>query len=382
MKPPSSAAPPSPGRLSTSQKLAGGLVLAALAAWIGWALFDAVQGRLAPPPSPAPPPLAVVTETLEPGRFVVERRWRGSVDIDQRALIPARTSAQVVELPHREGARVTAGDLLFRLDDAELQGERRRLAAAIERIDHELTGAKRDLERQKTLVARNLEPQKSLDDARQRVDMLAAQRAEAQATHDLTVIRLGYTQGLAPFPGRVQRLHLNIGEQATAGSTVLELVADTGFKAVAAVSQADVSWIEPELPVRLEVPSLAESFEARIDRIYPALDAATRNATVAALFPDAATSLKLGMAVVVHARIAKYDNAITVPAQAVADAGDGPFVYVLDDDIARRRPVETGPRSSGRILITDGLTEGETVITSADPRLAEGLPVRVETSQP
>lgn len=378
----SSRTPASPGRLSSRQKWVGALVLLLLAMWVVWALVGVVRERVAPQPPAAPAPLAVATEVVGAGPFAVERRWRGSVDIDQRALISARVTAEVIELPHREGAHVTAGDVLFRLDDEELQGERRRLGAVIERIEHELAGARRDLERQQTLIERELAPQKSLDDARQRADMLSAQLSEARASHDLLLTRLSHTQGKAPFSGRVQRLHVSLGELAAAGKPVLELVADSGFKAVAAVAQADIPWLEPGLPVRLEVPALDRSFEAAIDRVYPALDPATRNATVAALFPDADGALQPGMAVVAHARIAEHAAAITVPAQAVAGAPGEAFVYVLKNDIAYRRAVETGPRSGGRMLISHGLTEGETVIVSADQRLADGLAVRAQASRP
>ncbi len=378
----SSHTPASPGRLSSRQKRAGALVLIVLAAWVGWALVGVVRERLAPEAPAAPPALAVATELVGAAPFAVERRWRGSVDVDERALISARVTAEVIELPQREGARVSAGELLFRLDDEELQGERRRLAAVIERIEHELAGARRDLERQQTLIERELVPRKSLDDARQRLDMLGAQLAEARATHGLVLTRLGYTQGHAPFSGRVQRLHVNLGELAMAGSPVLELVADIDFKAVAAVAQADIPWLAPGLPVRLEVPALDRSFEAAIDRVYPALDLATRNATVVAMFQNGDGVLQPGMAVVVHARIAEHESAVTVPAQAVGGGPGETFVYVLEDDIAHVRAVDTGPRSGGRMLIIHGLSEGEIVITSADPRLADGLPVRVEASRP
>jgi membrane fusion protein, multidrug efflux system len=382
MKKHSSRPPVSPGRLSSRQKRISALVMMVLAAWVGWALVGVVRERLAPEPPSAPPPLAVATEVVSAGPFTVERRWRGSVDIDQQALISARVTAELIELPHREGAQISAGDVLFRLDDEELQGERRRLAAVIERIEHELAGARRDLERQQTLIERELAAQKSLDDARQRVDMLGAQLAEARASHDLLLTRLGYTLVRAPFSGRLQRLHLSLGELAAAGKPVLELVADSGFKAVAAVAQADIPWLGPGLPVRLEVPALDRSFKAAIDRVYPALDPATRNATVAALFPDADGALQPGMAVVMHARIAEHEAAITVPAQAVAGAPGEAFVYVFENDSAHRRAVETGPRSGGRVLIVRGLREGETVISSADPRLADGLLVRTETTLP
>ena len=366
-----------PSRLPLYQKWAGLLILLILATLVATALFHLVRERLSPAPPPPQPPLPVQVETLAPSDFQVTYRWHGSVEVDERALIAARVTSALLELPHREGDRVAQGEVLFRLDDTELAGERRRLEAAIDRVQHELAGAKRDLARQEDLRQQNLASQKSLEDARLRADVLDAQLAEALANLDLTGTRLGYTIVRAPFSGHIQQRFTNPGELALAGNPILELVADSGFKAVAGVSQADLMLLSPAAPVSLEVPSLSNTrWPARIDRIYPALQPQTRKATVAALFPEDAAGLKPGMAVVVHADILLMPDAISVPVQAIAGLPGDPHVFVLISDSVHRRNVETGPRSAGRVLIIQGLTAGEQVIVTAHPSLRDGIEVR------
>lgn len=352
-----------------------------LVAWIGWATLVKYRETIDPEPARPQPPISVQVEAVEPRPFSVHRSWRGSIDVDERATLSAQLSATVLELPYREGQRVSAGDLVYRLDDAELQAERERLAAVIDRAGGELENARRELERQRDLFARKLTPEKLLDDAAQRVDSLAAQKREAEANLTLIKTRLEYASGRAPFAGTVQRLHVQRGELARAGSPVLELIADDTLKAVVRVAQSDIGQVREELPVTIVIPALDREWQGQVDRIYPLLDDATRNATIAVMLPEFAAGVRVGMAAVVHVRLGAWENALTLPAQAIHSEHGASWVYVPDGNKARRRSVRTGPGEDGRILIEEGLEPGERVILTADPRLTDGARIRIESGE-
>jgi len=352
-----------------------------LVAWIGWATLVKYRETIDPEPARPQPPISVQVEAVEPRPFSVHRSWRGSIDVDERATLSAQLSATVLELPYREGQRVSAGDLVYRLDDAELQAERERLAAVIDRAGGELENARRELERQRDLFARKLTPEKLLDDAAQRVDSLAAQKREAEASLTLIKTRLEYASGRAPFASTVQRLHVQRGELARAGSPVLELIADDTLKAVVRVAQSDIGQVRKELPVTIVIPALDREWQGQVDRIYPLLDDATRNATIAVMLPEFAAGVRVGMAAVVHARLGAWENALTLPAQAIHSEHGASWVYVPDGNKARRRSVRAGPGEDGRILIEEGLEPGERVILTADPRLTDGARIRIESGE-
>ncbi len=353
----------------------------ALVVWIGWVTVVKYRETVDPEPARAAPPIPVQVASVTPQSFSVHRSWRGSVDVDERATLSAQLTATVLALPYREGRRVAAGDTVFRLDDAELQAERARLEAVIERAGGELENARRNLERQRDLFARELTPEKLLDDAAQRVDSLAAQKREAEANLTLVETRLEYATGRAPFAGTVQRLHVQRGELARAGSPVLELVADDTLKAVVRVAQTDIGHVREGLPVTVAIPALDRELQGHVDRIYPALDDATRNATIAVMLPEQAAGMNVGMAAVVHARLGAWENALTLPAQAIHSEHGASWIYVPDGEKARRRTVRTGPGEDGRILIEEGLEAGERVILTADPRLTDGARIRVENGE-
>ncbi|MFW5926981.1 MAG: efflux RND transporter periplasmic adaptor subunit [Wenzhouxiangella sp.] len=363
----------------TPARLIGLVVALAVLAWIGWTAVQKYREVVEPGPSATAPAIPVLTETVQPGPFAVERTWRGEISVDERATLSAQFTAQVEALPHREGQRVEAGETVFRLDDSELRAEIERLDAVLERVSGELETARRELARQRELFERKLTPEKLLDDASQRVDSLSAQLREAEANRSLLATRLDYTVGTAPFAGTIQRLHVERGELARAGSPVLELIADDTLKAEVQVAQADVARLSTGLPVTVRVPSLGREWRARVDRVYPALDPATRNATVAVLLPPRAEGVRVGMSAVVQARISLRDEVLTLPAQAVHSEHGASWVYLAEGERARRVSIDAGESRDGRVLIESGLAPGDTVIVTADPRLRDGAAIRVES---
>jgi membrane fusion protein (multidrug efflux system) len=141
---------PSPAGLAA---LVAGLALVII---IGLATFNRIDEARHPEPARATPPVPVNTETAAESAFHIERSWRGSLEEEQRATLSAQLTATVVELPYREGERVEAGSVVFRLDDAELVSEQARLQAVAERIAGELETAQSELARQQELFSREL----------------------------------------------------------------------------------------------------------------------------------------------------------------------------------------------------------------------------------
>jgi membrane fusion protein, multidrug efflux system len=367
--------PESP-RLSWHQRLIVALVILLLAVWVAFAGAERLSTRFDPHPARTVPPPAVETRAVVPETVVLERVYRGTVEAERRASISSRVAAQVLEVPHREGAIVRRGEILARLDDEELKRETERLTAVGDRLAGELATARRERGRQEDLHPRGMTPERSLDDARQRVDTLEAQVRENEAALGVLRRRLSYAEERAPFDGVVQRVHAHEGEFAATGQPLVELVALDGLKAVVQVPQVDAPFLRPGLPVRLEIQALAQSWQAEVDRVHPALDAGSRSATVAAFFPEGTAGVRPGMAVLAHVELARLEQAVRLPAHAVHGHGADRWVYVLEEGVARHRPVQVGTARSGDSLITRGLAAGEHVIVTPDPRIGDGVPVR------
>jgi len=369
----------SPGKqakLSRGQRLAAAGIAALLVIVVGLSAMERLREKRHPEAPRTPPPPAVEVIEVRPSPFGVTRTYRGSVEADTRAVVSARITARVLAIHHREGAPVREGEPLVTLDDEELQREAQRLRAVAQRLAGELEMASRQLARDRELRAEGLVPERTLDESLQRTRTLAAQRRENNAALALVDTRLAYTIERAPFDGIVQRNFVQPGELAALGQPLIELVSGASLKAVIAVPQADIALLEPGQPVRLEVPALRGEWPAKIDRIYPALDEGTRNATVAAFFPGVA-GLRAGMAVAAHIELKAREQAITLPAHAIWETDSEAWVWLLENGVSRRHKVTPGVTRHGVTLIEAGLAAGDRVIVTADRRLADGEPVTV-----
>lgn len=215
----------------------------------------------------------------------------------------------------------------------------------------------------------------------------------------------------APFSGAIQRLETEIGELAAPGKVLLELVATRPLKAVFAVPQKDIPDIiqdaerhssetrkamppDPRVPkergvelltkkdieVRLIVPSLDKTITTHIAHIYPALDTATRNATFDVRLTEHLEGLRPGMTVDAIVILAKFERALVLPRAAIRIREGNTGVYIVENNVARWRPVTVGQAQGKKIRITSGLKGGETVIVTPDPRLKDGSRVQPRNS--
>jgi multidrug efflux pump subunit AcrA (membrane-fusion protein) len=184
----------------------------------------------------------------------------------------------------------------------------------------------------------------------------------------------------APVPstldGIVARVYLDRGADVTLVTPVALVVDQAVVLARADVPERYAGRIRPGQPVRLKVDAWpGRTFEGRVIRVSPVVDATTRTTYVEASLPNGEGLLKSGMFCELSVVLERKEGAILVPAEALAN--DGGAVFVRDGANARRVAVQTGLRDRGRIEILSGLTEGAEVITFGNFSLKDGSPVEV-----
>ncbi len=328
-------------------------------------------------------PLAVETQVLAFSPFALTRRYSGSVVAEQRVQLSARVNAPVVAVYHREGEQVKRGDLLIRLDDRELNNERLRLQAARQRLHAELEYWSRQYQRNKKLLQKKMLSERQLEESLRMKKTLQASMQENAAALANAEIRLNYTKITAPFSARIQRLMTEVGDQTVPGKALLELVSTQNMKALVSVPQADLGRLQTGLPVQLRIPVSGLLQQTRIQKIYPALDPATRNALFETGFihDEKQTLTRLYPGMVVEATvILEQHAALSIPHHALHKNKRGEGVFVVLDGVAKWRQVSSGGVDADRVLILSGLTPGEQIIVTPDPRLVDGLAVVVASS--
>jgi multidrug efflux system membrane fusion protein len=115
--------------------------------------------------------------------------------------------------------------------------------------------------------------------------------------------------------------------------------------------------------------------------VDPAVDAATGTLRLKAELANTDGTLAPGQFLDVVLVLDTLRDAVTVPAEAVQQGPDGPFVYALKGDEAGMRKVALGPVRDGIAVIAQGLAAGEAVVTDGHSRLVPGGKVKIKTPE-
>ncbi len=322
--------------------------------------------------------MAVETFVITPRPFAADRTYTGTIQARRRVLLSARISALIVSLPHREGDRVQAGELLVKLDDRELMDEVSRLKEAEQRIEADTAFWRRQSERDEALFASGTVTQRRRDETRRTLASYEASLRENRNAVAIARTRLSYSEIHAPFDGLIQATRVLPGETAVPGQALLEVVSLGSMKAVIPIPQSDLDLLRSATPAELFIPALNLTWDAEIDRIYPALDPTTRTATFEVLLEDMPPEIRPGLQVDVRLFLAQLDQALAVPISAIRNRTGEAGVFIVGANAkATWRPVETGVAAQGIVVIRSGVSAGEEVIVTPDPRLADGTAVWV-----
>ncbi|MBS0377185.1 MAG: efflux RND transporter periplasmic adaptor subunit [Proteobacteria bacterium] len=170
----------------------------------------------------------------------------------------------------------------------------------------------------------------------------------------------------APFDGYVMDLGVRQGAAVAPGAMLFQLASLDSVWVNAEVPEAQAAWIKAGDPATADLPALpGESFQGRIDYLYPELMATTRTLKVRVVVENPNKRLRPGMFAAVHLRGAAQEDVLTIPTEAVIKTGTRTIVIVADD-ATHFRPVlvRVGAEHGGRSEILEGVSVGQNVVAS------------------
>ena len=317
-----------------------------------------------------------VTVTAAAARDLPETaRSVGRVRAPRLATVAAEVAGAVAAVEVEVGEAVRAGQVLVRIDDADLRLEREAARAALARVEALAASQRRRVRRLERLVRRRQVSEDALDEARGALAALEAERAAARARLALAERRLAKARVRAPFDGRVAARLVSAGDRVAPGTALVRLVA-AGREAVLPFPEALAPRLRPGLPVRLSTPAAPGGVDLRIDAVRPELSDGGHAVQAIVRLPPA-VGWPPGATVDAEVVLGVHRGAVVVPETAVVLRPAGTVVYVVVDGRARARRVRTGLRRDGLVEIVAGLAAGETVAVDGAAFLSDGAPVRV-----
>ena len=313
------------------------------------------------PADEAPRALRVTVEDVAPERLTERLSTTGTVRANEQVELVSQIAGQVAEILFREGSRVRAGQLLLKIDDAELRAER-------DRAVFELELAERREKQRKQLRDQGVISDEEYDIALNQANVLRAELRLIEAQLVKTEIR-------APFSGVVGLRDVSLGSYLSPQTRVAALQDVDSVKVDFSVPEKYASLMRAGGEIAFHVKGEERPFTGTIYAIEPSVDADTRSLLLRARSDNPDRALYPGAFADVELVTRDIEAALTVPSIAVVPELGGKKVFVLEDGKAQPRQVETGIRTEDRIQVTSGLEAGDRVIVSAIQQLRPGLPV-------
>jgi len=323
---------------------------------------DATNADATAPTAAEPIAVAVVpAATAEVERTVP---MVGAFFANEEVAIAAQLEARVAAFGPDVSDRVNAGDVLVRLDDADLQATLREMQARVAKVHA-------DNARAQVLRTQGIMATEEAERIRTEAAVLEAQLDVIKVKIDRTVIR-------APFTGVIAARETSLGAVVKIGQTLYKLVQDDPLKFRTPVPERFAGLLKLGQAIRLNVDAYpGRVFEGQITRINPTSEIANRSITVEALVPNPERLLRPGFFSKGDLVYDQHGNAVVVPEKALTTFAGVTKLFVITGGKAEERIVRTGIAVDERREITDGVKQGEQVAISNLDKLEQGAPVTV-----
>jgi RND family efflux transporter MFP subunit len=343
-------------------------------------------------------PVPVEVAAVERGPIELRRTFTGTLETRAELVAAPKVSGRIERLAVDLADRVTRGQVVAELDNAEyvqaVAQARADLAVAranLTEAQSQLKIAGRELERVESLRERGVSSASERDLAKAdqlakqaRVQVSRAQLARAEAQLETARIRLGYTEVTADWRGGADRRvvaerYVDEGETVSANAPLLRIVELNPITGVFFVTERDYALLAPGQAASLATDAYpGEAFQGRIARIAPVFRESTRQARVELEVANPDGRLKPGMFVRATVVLDRADDAVIVPEQAlvVRDGRSGVFRVSADGRSAVWQSLQLGIRDGQRVQVLGDLAEGRVVVLGQQ-LLDDGSAIRV-----
>lgn len=346
------------------------------------------QTAAAPPPPVLP--VSLVNESTETTFIEYPAAIQGAVDIEVRPQVSGYLQSVLVN----EGAYVTAGQTLFKINESPYREALNNAKASLHAAEAAILNAQLEVDKLTPLVQNKVVSEFQLKTAKTAYKIAQANAEQAKASVASAQINLGYTNVKATVSGYIGRIPKKQGSLVSPSdqvaltqlSDIHEVhvyfaLAENDFNSFNANypgnSPADRIKHLPAVDLVLADNSIYP-IKGKIDMIDGQFDKNTGAITLRASFPNASGSLRSGNTGKLRLGL-KHDDAILIPQSATVEMQDKVFVFALNKgNKVSKMPITVVGKSGNNYLVKDGVKPGDQIVLSGLDRLQEGQVITPE----
>jgi RND family efflux transporter MFP subunit len=316
----------------------------------------------------------------------------GYIVAQRKASIASKATGRIVYLGFKEGDRVKKGDVIARIESADVEAALAQARADLEVAKADRNDAAQSLDRARQLFSRQLISQSELDAAQSRYDRVVASIQSRDAGVQAANVQLENTRIRAPFDGTILTKNADIGEVvapfaagASSRVAVVTLADMTSLEVEADVSESNIERIAPQQPCEISLNAYPDSrYPGMVDKIVPTADRAKATVLTKVKFLKVDGRVLPEMGAKVHflsseARSTGDEKPKVTVDPAALIARDGHTVaFVVRDRAVMEVGVTTGEAVGRLVEVTGGLSVGDKVVLKPSARLRSGSVVKLK----
>jgi membrane fusion protein (multidrug efflux system) len=308
-----------------------------------------------------PAALPVSVHIIEPTELKNRIFTTGTILANEQVELTSEASGRVTSILFDEGKPVRKGELLVKINDAELQAQLLK-----EQYSLKLAEDKEARGRQQLAIEAI---------SKEDYDVLLNELNTVKAQVQLIEAQIAKTEIRAPFDGTIGLRFVSLGSYISSNTRIASILDVNPVKLDFSVPEKYVSLVHVGDRISFYIEGIDGEHQGEVYAVEPRIDPATRTLLLRARSDNPAGAILPGAFAEVRLILEQVDNAMMIPTHALIPELNGHKVFVVKNNAAAPRPVKIGVRTENDVQITEGLAPGDSVITSGILQIRPGLPV-------
>ncbi|MCB2229323.1 efflux RND transporter periplasmic adaptor subunit [bacterium] len=304
--------------------------------------------------------LAVRADVLQARDLELGLTYTGSLEGERQAVLYSKLAETVDSLWVKEDDRVKAGQIILSLDETGPSSKFREARSTFE-------NAEKTYKKMKFLYEQGAISEVEFDNAELGYDVA---RADFDAVKQLVEIE-------SPIAGIVTAIDVRPGEQVNVGTRLATVATTKTLRVRFGVNPEEIGFFTIGAPIKVNADGVADTVNGTITTVASSADPVTRTFQVEATVDNANGVYRPGM--FVRARYIRdhLTDVIAVPRRAVIQLDNTPTVFAVVDGRADRRRVTLGSEIDGLVIVSEGLSVGDTLVTLGQDYLEDSVKVKI-----
>jgi RND family efflux transporter MFP subunit len=309
--------------------------------------------------------IPVRVKTLSKREFVHYIQVQGVVDSDRSIRVSSEIGGQIKHLYVKNGQFVNAGATIAKVDDVLIR-------KGLAELEQTLDFVKINYEKQKQLWEKKVGTEIEFLSAKNQYESLLRKKESLEEQLAKTTIK-------APISGVVDNIFLKEGEMSAPGVPILQIVNGGDVKLVADVPETYSASIKRGTTVTVHFPALNKTLQSTVINVGEVINPSDRSFKVEIALSNAEKLFKPNMLATVEIKDYEKKDAVVIPRNAIMKGEEQEFVFITQNNIAKKIAIKTGVNYQGETEVLSGLNGTEQLITVGFQDLADGQKVDIKS---